>query len=710
MKKLLCTLLCAALLGGTAAPALAAESADARLAKVTQAVKTRLGLDTEEYESFHGSSEEQELATLWSLEWSGQNGSLSIEALEDGTVVSYRLYEPAPANESGSIPSFPAGDSKAAVNAANDFLKKALNANETIRLGTAYGEDQLGSTSYRFSGEIQLNGLPSPLSYSLTVRADDGRVTRFWRDVPDTVCLGGVPGATASISAVQAAESLKKTQTLRLEYVLADSGRAVLRYVPDDLHTFYVDARTGEAVDLTELQKGSWERGGNGMTANDAAAPEAAAGLSEAEQDGIRKLEGVLDKDALDAALQAVQEFGLGRYTLNTAAYRLEQDGDSERVLCTLRYSRAADEGKSFRTVTVDARTGEVLELWSSAPWNENRRPALSVQQAQERAEAFLKARYGAHYETLALYDTVDSTGEGSPSYSFTFARRQNDIFFPANAYTVGIDAQDGSVSCLSFTYDESVEFDSTDGLVSAEAALDAWMGAYEVTLRYLLAPEKLDRANASAARLIDMGMTHFNAMKLGYMLECEQQVQGVDAKTGEPVLAAFVTGTPAQEYADLTGHWAKDDIERLARFGVGYSAERFQPDKALTQLDAVCLLASLQGYRLDPENADAQEKNQAYSIAYGMGALIRQQRQDGAVLTRGELVKLLLNGAGYEKTASLKGIFTCSYADRASIAEADLGYAALAQGLGLIRGSYNGAQTATRAEAAIMLVRLMQS
>ena len=104
------------------------------------------------------------------------------------------------------------------------------------------------------------------------------------------------------------------------------------------------------------------------------------------------------------------------------------------------------------------------------------------------------------------------------------------------------------------------------------------------------------------------------------------------------------------------------------------------------------------------------QEKNQAYSIAYGMGALTRQQRQDDVVLTRADLVKLLLNGAGYGKTASLKGIFTCSYADRASIAEADLGYAALAQGLGLIRGSYNGAQTATRAEAAIMLVRLMQS
>lgn len=32
------------------------------------------------------------------------------------------------------------------------------------------GLDSLNSDSYRFSGTILLNGLPSPLSYSMTVR------------------------------------------------------------------------------------------------------------------------------------------------------------------------------------------------------------------------------------------------------------------------------------------------------------------------------------------------------------------------------------------------------------------------------------------------------------------------------------------------------------------------------------------------------------
>lgn len=47
MKKLLSLLLAAALLGALGAPAMAAEeSADAQLARVTQAVKQTLGLDT----------------------------------------------------------------------------------------------------------------------------------------------------------------------------------------------------------------------------------------------------------------------------------------------------------------------------------------------------------------------------------------------------------------------------------------------------------------------------------------------------------------------------------------------------------------------------------------------------------------------------------------------------------------------------------------
>ena len=72
--------------------------------------------------------------------------------------------------------------------------------------------------------------------------------------------------------------------------------------------------------------------------------------------------------------------------------------------------------------------------------------------------------------------------------------------------------------------------------------------------------------------------------------------------------------------------------------------------------------------------------------------------------------MELLLHCAGYSGVAGLQGIFTCSYTDREEIPESLLGYAALAQGLGIVggEGAFAAGRTATRAEAAVMLYNYM--
>ena len=713
MKRWMSLLLCAALLAALAIPAAAEEAgADTRLARVTQAVKTTLGLDTDGYETFQGDCYEQELASVWTLRWSGSAGSLTVEALEDGTVVSYRLTEPEAAEGiGGGLPSFPQGDPEAAAAAAEAFMDRVLDpAVESVRLEAPENADRLDSAGYLFTGVIRLHDLPSPLSYSLTVRPD-GEILRFRRDAAATSWLGGIPDAAPAVDASEAALRLRETCPLRLEYVLpeGEGTEAVLRYLPDRVSEFYVDAQTGELVDLSALENAMYGGGaGSSNAAGDAAAAE--SGLSEAEQAGIAGLEGVRSQQELDALLREIREYGLNRYTLASAVYSRSEGGadDAETVLCTLRYSRAARDHVFRRTITVDARTGEVLYVSSSAPWDETARPALSVSQAQAKAESFLRAQYGSHASHLELYAADDDTGDGAPYYRFTFARKENGYFFPADAYTVGIDAADGSVYSLSYQYSEDVTFAPAEGLISAEAALDAWMATYDVALSYLAVPEALTGSDSVTQRLRQQGLQSFYVLKLGYTLERSGRYLGIDAKSGEPVQPQAADAMPA--YADLNAHWAKGEVERLAQYGIGYDAALFQPRKAATQLDLVCLLASIRGYRLDPSSADAEQRNEAYAVAYEMGALTREQRRDDAVLTRGDAVKLLLNSAGYGSVARLNGIFTCSYADRASIPGADLGYAALAQGLGLIRDAYNGAKAATRAEVAVMLSRLMES
>ena len=727
MKKLLSLLLSVLLLTGAALPAAAAEEdADAKLTAITQSVKSALALDTEDYSYFQGDYDQQELTALWDLYWDGQTGSLSVSALDDGTIISYYRYDNM--DESGSqegLPTFPQGDPAKAKAAAQSFLDRVLTPGvESVVLEDPSEPTSLSSTTFRFNGTILLNGLPSPLTYSLTVRASDNQVTRFWRDAPGTMFLGDIPGADAKTAQADAAAALKSTLSLRLEYILpdSDSTQAVLCYLPNSGHEFYVDAQSGKLVDLTALEEemyrfaGMGGAAGDSGAASDTAAAETEESLSEAEQAGIAQMEGVLSSQALDSALRAVTEYGLASYELVSARFSVgTAEGDEAApVTCALRYSKSGDKGVATRSFTVDARTGEVQRLSSYIPWTEDDKAVLTQEEAQAKAEAFLKARFPDRFSHLALYETpgqeaVPLDSEQSVSaWSFRFARQENGCFFPDQYYTVRVDATDGSVCGLSYYYDEAVTFASPEGVLSADAALDAWMDTYTVTLGYLLVPETLTGSDAVSQRLIQMGFASFYHLKLGYALEREDSLRGIDAKSGEPVGYAWQTADSGLTYSDIAGTWAETDVLRLARFNVGYAGGVFQHAKELTQWDLVCLLYSLRYTPIDPADPE-QDRDGVYAIAYQMGILSREGRDDEAVLTRGELVRYLLDAAGYGSVARLEGIFTCSYADRTSIPAGELGYAALAQGLRLISGTYNGTAAATRGQAAAMLCRLME-
>ena len=715
MNRFLSILLSALLLAGLCVPAMAAaESADARLERVTQAVKDTLALDTGAFTDFRGDVYEQELGTVWTLNWSGGGTTLSVRALEDGTVLNYsRSDSDADVYSVGDgLPTLPKVDVKAAKSAAETFLARVLDAKtESVALGEPVSASRLGSSVCRFSGAILLNGLPSPLGYSISVRGGDHAVTSFYRDALATSFLGSIPPASPAVSNADAAKALKSTLNLELVYVRdeTDEQTAVLRYVPKDADIFYVDAQTGKLVTPDD----------DIGYANDAAAPSAGAAedegaasrkeLSQAELDGIQKLEGVLDSAALDKHVRAETAYKLNGYTLASANYRLVKDGESETVLCTIRYAAAEDEDgfASSRTFTVDARSGAVKALYSSARWDKARKSAISPDSARKTAEAFL-TRFSAHAGEFAFYDAADNTSDGAPFYGFTFARKANGIFFPGNSCTIQIDRMTGAVAGVGYTYDETVKFDAKEGLISADAALDAWMASFDVTLAYRALPKELSRSDPAEAKLLDLGYTRFRTLFLSYALEREDYFSGVDAKTGK--LAALPVWKNEITYGDVAGHWAAAEIELLARYGVGYAGEAFQPDKALTQWELVALLVSTRGLRFDPDNATAEEKDSAYENAYRMGALTRGERNDASPVTRAALVRCLLNAAGYGPVAKLPGIFTCSYGDRASIPADGLGYAALAQGFGLVSGErYNGEGAATRAIAAVMLCRLME-
>ena len=720
MKRLLSLTLAAAVLAALTLPAAAAEDPqDARLAKVTAQVKTTLGLNTDGYETFRGGLNEG-LAPAWDLSWEAENRSLSIQALEDGTVVSLYRWEYAPSpNASRSFPAFPEEAREADREIAENFLSRVLQDGETVELEREEsGLLSLGDSGSGWSGTVSLNDLPSPLHWS--IRVENGVVEHFDRDVPETATVGGVPSPDAASPQDKADVNLKNTLRLNLEYVWNDAGdRVVLRYVPEATHDFLVDAKTGEFLDLTELEEkmDALEAPREAKFANTAAGAEDAAadedgGLTLAELEGVQKLEGVLSQEALDKTLRAESAYGLKSYALASYVYNPWSDEDSGKsgVDCELRYTKNDGGERLRRNITVDAKTGDVRAVWSSAPYD---RPAkLTRDQAKEKAEAYLKAlcpdRAPVYYSVPGS-QAVPLRDKKGPSYSFCFARQENGIFFPANVYEVSIDAADGSVYGLSVTWDEDVTFQAPKGTVFAEDALKTWAGTYETVLAYRNVPRKLSKSDPVQAKLLEQGTEYYYALRLTYGLEREASYEGVDAMTGELVPASRGSARGPLTYEDLAGSSARADIEKLARYGAGYAGGRFRPSKNITQWELVALVSSLRSGALDPEAAEKASRDSAYYDAFRMGLLRSSERDDGAVLSRADVVRMLLNASGYGPAARLGGIYTCGYADKSSIPEEGLGYAALAQALGLASGTYAGGRTASRAEAASMLCRILE-
>lgn len=741
MKRLLSLFLAAALLAALALPASAEETAasgapaadgapvaggapaaggaaaDARLAKVTQAVKKQLSLNTDAYESFHG-SESHDLVPLWDLNWEGEKRSLSIQALEDGTVASLYRWDYNPASENyrwNELPVFPENGGGADQSAAEDFLARVLRDGETAELKDTADLLENGSTDSSWSGTLALNGLPSPLHWSLSV--ENGQVTSFGRDVPEASFIGGVPSPDAQADRAKAQEDLSGKLKLRLEYVLdkPNDAKAVLRYTPENAHEFLVDAKTGELLDVTELEeklsKGydTAAGGSNGAapTAAEAAADRGEDGaLTEVEQEGVAELEGVLAKEELDKALRAESAYGLRGYALISAAY--ETDGE-DGVFCSLRYARTDGGERLARNITVNAKTGAVESVWSSAPFD--REKTVTEEDALKRAEAFCKA--WCPDKDLVLYQTdyelTPWRMEELPYWGFTFAQEVNGLPFRRNAVYVNIDTADGSIYGLSSSWDDAVAFDKASGVVSMETALAAWTGTYNTVLAYRKVPQKLNKADPVQAKLLEQDMEYYYVLRLTYGLEREEDFQGVDAKTGALIPEDRSSTRQPLTYTDLSGSAAKADIEKLAKYGVGYDADAFRPGKNITQWDLVALVYSLPGAALDPDSRSAEDRESEYYSAYRRGLLAAGERDDKAVLTRGEVVRMLLNAAGYGPAARLKGVYAPNYADKGTIPEDEQGYAAIAQALGMASGSYHGSRSATRGEAASMLCRVLE-
>lgn len=726
MKKRLFTLALAMslVLGCAVFPASAADARSEEMTKVTLAVKGRLGIG-DEYDKFSGDCTDLGVLRYWSLDWSKEDGvSLSVIADNTGKILSYNRYIPQDGQsvsswESGSFsPSFPAVNAKQVESAAKTFLGKVLADRESAELNPVTLRLSGYRRSVSVSGSVRLGGAATPMSFRMSLSLPDLTVTNYSReDSWGMIVTGGVPSATPAVSAEAAKTKLDSVLTVELRYVDAGDGTIALRYVPTTEGDWFVDAQTGELVDRDKLVDDEPIMGAGGASADngmlgdeapaesESAAP--APSLSPVEQATVDQMAGALSAEALDKLLRKISPLGLEKLTQAGANYYM--DRESGEITCRLTYSRPleknelaerySENGRQYelrKYITVDAVTGALKRVSTSDSYAKE----LFQGDSASVVKGFLSAQYPDCFAACAQQEDGER-----------WVRQANGIPYYSNYLRASACKVDGSIGSFSIEWNDEAVFPAPKDIVDKNAALSAYAGCYTAQLYYTAYPEKVDTSDPQWLTYSQQVGNVKYRWVLSYVLDGDQP-QGVDAFNGKVLTWPGRTAT-VLTYTDCANCYGKAEIEALADYGVGFSrGAAFRPTAQVTQRDMLVLLLSAVGCTYDADSMDEERENNLYETAYSQGLLTKAQRDPVRTVTRMEFVKTMLASSAYGKAAQLTGIFKTSFSDAASIPAADLGYAAIAQGLGIVIGDQTKAfqpnAVLTRQDAAIMLYRLM--
>lgn len=745
MKKLISSMLTLSMLTAMGVPASAAAadavspvvapaekggSLDTRLTAVTTAVKASLPVDSllsrlGGEQEFTGDVNDNGSTPRWDLTWSNHAGSISVTAGEDGKVYSYRLNLNDSDNRQfwGLDVSFPKADKGKALAAAQAFANRLMGEGESVTLKDA----KSGSTnSMSFTGTLLFNGLPSPVDVRVQLRADDLTATSFHRADCYTSTNPEVPPAGSKTSSAQAAELLRGSLQLTPYYVLDEDGKtASLRYVREDTKNFVVTAIDGKLVDLDQVyadlvkeyrtsSPSQMSFAANAAKAEDAAAPGDEGGsasggsrLSDTELKTIEGLKDVHNREQLDKTLRAVAALGLdGSWTLERVSY--SQERKTGEISARLRYARPLTDAERkelegdyegellqvTKNIIMNARTDELQSLYTTNFYQSERARAKQEQpqSAEQRAaaEQFLAAQLKEKWGKSKPYAKENEN-------HLLYAQSVYDYLFPTNQISIQMD-ENNLVDSLDVNWNDKVEFIAPRTIISADAALDACMQAFDMPLCYVEYPVMENRV---------MGQKY--VLAYAFRLGENRSFQGIDAKTGEPVWRDYDSSSKFS-YSDLDGAFGRSQIEALAAYGIGLKGGTFQPKAALDQKTMLALLLSACGYEPNPDTGDGLDE--LYSMAYNENLVKASERNPDGAVTRIGFLRTLLGASIYGDAAKVSGIYSCPFADQASLSQSDIGYASLAYGLGIARGDDKGKlnpdSTMTRQEAAVMLYNFM--
>jgi hypothetical protein len=706
---------------------------DEKLAEVTLSVRNTLGIG-DEYTSFNGNFSDNVTSRMWYLNWSNEDNNINVTAAEDGTVVNYnKYYHRNGSNRYGSNnrfynPRFQKTTREDAKEAVKRFMHRVLNEAESYVLNDRDYDilSPLGSSSYYFNATLTVNGLETPIYMNITVESDTLEVTRFSRNDFNDSYFGTYPSASPIYAKANAFKALSgKFESTLKYYIVYDENdtehlhpKAQLQYRFSPTGDWYFDALTGDTVDRNKLYDSVYRtnnintsKTGFGVDEQFAEAPaaeeEGSYTLTQVELDNIEKIKDVMPPEKIALAIVGkYPELGLQYFEIASSNY--SRNTETDEVTASLYFSKRVEKGaeigmseKAFKEsttngrqvyyirkyVTANGKTGELTDYSTSMPYVREKDYDGKTRTADTLAigSEFLKKNYPEEFASSALTSTYTNDNNTYANYHFT--NTVNGYPLDSNYLYVEVNAIDGTINSFHKWWTDGVEFESADGIISQEKALEIYTSEYTPKLGYITVPVAIDDKAPEFLPYINAGWGggYVYAFKTAYVLASEGRTYAVAAKNGELLKYDYAEPEGYPVYTDIDQCKNPDKINKLATYGITFGGKEFEPGKLVTQREMIIFLISSMGGRYDIYNENDDYTDMIYNQAAYYGFINENEKSPDLIMRKEDVAEAIIRATEYGAAAKLGGLYKATYNDAIDISEGLAPYLLIADEIGLI-------------------------
>lgn len=578
-------------------------------------------------------------------------------------------------------------------------------------LSGPYSPWGLASTMQTFRFARVVNGILFPTDNIIIRVNGKGELRGFTIQWSDGLSF---PDAKPSLTEDEAKDAFKNGLDLQLQYQIdhkpygGPSKDAILTYaLPGYQYGPY-------RLPLIDAVNG-------GVIGTDGKAVEAKPPISYKplqDQPGQPKATGEITKDV---AMKLISSYNvkLEGYELEHSSY--QQFEESQPIW---RFEYRKGEPKDYRTmshvsVSIDAKSGELREMYRNeyqeGPQEFPKNPALSKEEAQQKAIAFLKQAVPTKADRIALASTPSDpymTGHFGSNYQFYFAYLVNGLPFREANIRIGIDPNTGEVREYfgNTSMDEQMKFPSEKGAMNLEKAKERYLQKYPLSLQYVPIYEEgkppYDPGQPKGAALV-------------YTSLVDEPFEHINAITGESISEWGGKVPRDVEIEDIKGHWAEKQIKYFADQGIFEVKEgKVHADQIVSRGDMLkYLVMSIQGPRRIPELSSFEDVPKTDpNFEYIEEAAARKwidrdkKLRPNDPMTREELADLVNSILGFSKLSEARETFKNKYADVSSGSQF-FGDIAIVSALGIMTGNqdrFSPKQQITKAQAAVVITKIL--